>query len=176
MSGVKDKSNEKRKKWGMAGNGGRDWAADCWTNCLLASYFSVTPLHCSTPCRSWEGAVFSTSSLLCCLRGDKSFCPKRPNTAQHGYTSAAAVFCTCLLSGALMVVVLLLLTSQCRTVLRPDSSFLDRAASRAREKGRALLIQRCSEEMRGPGKDWSIPQCTGSPSEPILLYYHCFGL
>lgn len=59
----KYESYEERKKWGMWGSVGREGAAECWTNCLLPSCFSVRPLHCSTPCRSWEGAGFSKSPL-----------------------------------------------------------------------------------------------------------------
>lgn len=60
---------------------------------------------------------------LCCLRGDKSSRPKRPSTTQHRPKMAPAVLCVCLLSGALVGAALLLPTSRCRTVLRPDSSF-----------------------------------------------------
>lgn len=80
---VRDENNEERRRRGNGANGGREWAAEHWTICLLPSCFSVRPLHCSTPCRSWECADFSTSSLLPQRRQIIS-----TKTSQHNSASA----------------------------------------------------------------------------------------
>lgn len=154
---VRDENNEERKRRGNGANGGREGAAERWTICLLPSCFSVRPLHCSTPCRSWECADFSTSSLLPQRRQIISTKTSQHNS--HRPTIAPAVLCVCLLSGALVGAALLLSTSRCRTVLRPDSSF---AAGALVWKSRVFLThlmmlqrnERAGERQEYPTMHW----------------------
>lgn len=116
---------------------GRVWV----TSCLLDSYFSVTPLHCSTPCRSWEGAVLSY--ILSSASEDTNHLDQNvpAHQQQHQHTLIPAVLCICPLSGTLRVDVLVLKTSQSS---RPDSFLVERMTSRIG----GLFIHRCTEGVR----------------------------
>ena len=84
--------------------------------------------------------------------------------------------------GALIAVVLLSSKSQRSAVLGPDSPFVARGRlvkkgerERETEEGEIYSFTDELRKWEGQGKGWSIPQCTGNPSKPILMYYHCLG-
>jgi len=110
------------------------WVTDLWTNSLLALYFSITPLHCSTPCRSWERCSVSHIPF-CCLRGVKSSQPKSPDTVQHRRSLAAVGLCH---SSRVLLDLQTHHNTQAGLILCEEDST---------EGGKSLWIHRCSWEM-----------------------------
>lgn len=132
-----------KSEWGTLVSGGREWADQL----PFTSTFSVRPLHCSTPCRSCEGADFSTSFLPPQRRQITS-----TKTSRHNLSLAHIGSC-CLLH-ALHI---------CRghtAAIKVFSLFRSVGmANRTKERDKGFVFPHSMTEW---GSRWSIPQCTGT--------------
>lgn len=145
---TKTEVRDERKKWGTGGESLASWVLDKF---LPPSSFSVAPLHCSTPCRTWDGVNSSTSTLLSQKRNwnQESSPTKCLCTAHASALSSQIVFV--IFFSILTIFGAAVSVQQCNQVL-------------------PFIVKMISvEEQRKVKKGRSIKKCTGSSTAHRLV-------